>query len=365
VTFKLVLENLKHKPMRSLLSILLIGVPVTLILSLVGVSEGLSNDAQERARGIGADVVIRGSAASSVGSFSGNSINEHYVPKVEEQPYVKLAMGVIVQPLDLPLTMMGVDMARFNAMSGGFSYLSGRTLEGPDDILLESDYAEQQNKRVGDTIRLLNHDWKVVGIIGGGKLAHVVVQKRTLQELVSASGKVTVVYVKLDDPSRTTAAVRQLQELLPNFKVDSMAVYTAAFAVTNIKALKVFTYVVIGIGVIIGFAVVCLSMYMAVLQRTREIGILKSLGGSKGFILRNILVEAALLGIGGTILGILFSYGARWAIRSFVPASFPMVIVFAWWPKAALITLLGTELGALYPGYNAASHDPIEALAYE
>ena len=65
-----------------------------------------------------------------------------------------------------------------------------------------------------------------------------------------------------------------------------------------------------GIGVVIGFAVVCLSMYMAVLQRTREIGILKSLGASKGFILGIILSEALLLGLGGTILGILMSYGA-------------------------------------------------------
>jgi len=104
---------------------------------------------------------------------------------------------------------------------------------------------------------------------------------------------------------------------------------------------------------------------MAVLQRTREIGILKSLGGSKGFILGTILVEAAVLGIGGTILGIVFSYAACWIISTFVPASFPMIIVHSWWLKAALITLLGTEFGALYPGMSAASHDPIEALAYE
>ena len=80
---------------------------------------------------------------------------------------------------------------------------------------------------------------------------------------------------------------------------------------------------------VIGFAVVCLSMYMAVLQRTREIGILKSLGASKGFILGIILIEAMLLGVGGTILGIVMSYGAYWLIRTLVPASFPMVIVHA------------------------------------
>ena len=59
MTAKLVLENLKHKPMRSLLSILLIGVPVTLILCLVGLSHGFLEDSQRRTRGIGADVIVR------------------------------------------------------------------------------------------------------------------------------------------------------------------------------------------------------------------------------------------------------------------------------------------------------------------
>ncbi len=365
MTTKLVFENLKHKPMRSLLSILLIGVPVTLILSLVGVSHGLSEDSQNRARGIGADVVMRGSGATTVASFSSASIDEGYEAFLEKQPHVSLAMGVIVHSVDFPLNMMGVDLAKFNAMNGGFTYLEGGTLQGPDDILLDKPYADQQGARVGGTIRLVNHDWHVAGIIASGKLARIVVSKRTLQDLDSALGKVTIIYIKLDNPARAQEMVGRLHELIPKFRFETMEYYTSMFAVTNIRSVMVFTYVVIGIGVVIGFAVVCLSMYMAVLQRTREIGILKSLGGSKGFILRIILVEAALLGVGGTALGIALSYGACWAISTFIPASFPMIIVYAWWPRAAVITLLGTELGALYPGFNAARHDPIEALAYE
>ena len=101
---------------------------------------------------------------------------------------------------------------------------------------------------------------------------------------------------------------------------------------------------IIGIGVVIGFAVVCLSMYMAVLQRTREIGILKSLGASKGFILGIILSEALMLGVGGTILGIVMSYGASRLIHALEPASLPMVIVYEWWWIA----------GVDYPGRRAA-----------
>ena len=104
---------------------------------------------------------------------------------------------------------------------------------------------------------------------------------------------------------------------------------------------------------------------MAVLQRTREFGILKSLGASRSFILKLILTEAVLMGIGGTILGILLSFASRWVILALVPASFPQAIVPDWWPIAALITLIGAALGGVYPGWSAARQDPIEALAYE
>jgi putative ABC transport system permease protein len=144
-----------------------------------------------------------------------------------------------------------------------------------------------------------------------------------------------------------------------------MEEFTALWSVGNIHGVTEFIYVIMGIGVVIGFAVVCLSMYMSVLQRTREIGILKSLGASKTFILRIILAEAIVLGIGGTVIGILMSYGAWWLIRTFVPASLPMIIMYSWWPIAGAVTLVGALLGALYPGLSAARHDPIEALAYE
>jgi putative ABC transport system permease protein len=168
----------------------------------------------------------------------------------------------------------------------------------------------------------------------------------------------------LDDPRNTDAVVRYIEENT-SLKVNTMDEITAMYSVNNIAGLSEFMYVIMGIGVVIGFAVVCLSMYMAVLQRTREIGILKALGGSNGFILRIILAEAMVLGIGGTVLGILMSFGAWWLIRTFVPSSLPMMIVPLWWPIAGAITLVGAGLGALYPGLSAARHDPIEALAYE
>ena len=213
----------------------------------------------------------------------------------------------------------------------------------------------------------MNRPWRVSGIIDGGKLAHVLVQLHVLQEMDASTGKLGQIYLKLDDPSNTDAVISRLrQQLGPDYPIWSMEEVASQLRESiNSQGLDKFVVVIIAIGVVIDFAVVCLSMYMAVLQRTREIGILKSLGGSKTFILRIILAEAQILALGGTAFGIILSYGARWAIQTFEPASFQMEIVYLWWPRAAAITLVAATLGALYPGLSAARHDPIEALAYE
>jgi len=364
VTAKLVWENLKHRPMRTLLSNLVIGVQVTLILTLVGLSHGMIDDATRRAQGVGADIVVRPPGTAAIG-LSGAPLDQRIVDGFfAKQPHVQLAVGVENQQVEsVFLGLTGVDLSKFSQMSGGLSYVAGGPFQGPNDVIVDDYYANQHHVRVGDRIRLLNSLWHVSGVFQGGKLAHIIVPLPTLQEKTSATGKISLVYLKLDDPANTDAVVKSLKERLPDYSILSMQDLTALYNVNNIPLLSGFIAVVIGVGVVIGFLVVSLSMYMAVLQRTREIGILKSLGASKGFILRIIWVEALALGLGGTLLGIVMSFGAWWLIDAFVPI--PVEIVIPWWPIAGIITLAGASLGALYPGLRAAEHDPIEALAYE
>jgi putative ABC transport system permease protein len=325
----------------------------------------LSEESQRRQAGVGADIIIRGSTASSVISFSGASIPEGVVAKIEQQPHVKMAVGVINHSLDFPLVATGVDLARFTAMNGGFTYLEGGPIQNPNDILIDKYFAAQKQKKAGDTISLMNRNWHIAGIIGPGKLARVVVPLTVLQDLDDAAGKVSQIYVKIDRPSNMSIVIAELTKLMPSYDIKTMEEYIAAFSITEIKGVKPFLAVMISVGVFSGFITVCLSMYMVVLQRTREIGILKSLGASKPFILGIIELEALILGIAGTIVGILMSIAAWWLISTFVPASIPMVIKPFWWPIATAIALVASALGALYPGLSAARHDPIEALAYE
>jgi len=367
MTGRLVVANLKHQPMRSLLSALLIGMGVGLILTLVGLSQGMLDDAAARTRGIGADVIVRPKGSSLVSMRNG--VPEEYVNFFARQNHVKAATGVLMQPAEgLTMTITGLDLAQYTAMTGGFKYEKGEPLQKPGDILVDDYYAKQKKVQVGSRIKVLNREWLVRGIIQSGQMARLVVSLPELQEMMSSSHQVNSIYLKLDNPANADAVVQELKDdpkIGQEWPIYSAEELASMWNVSNMPGLSAFIYVVIGIGVVIGFFVVCLSMYMAVLQRTREIGILKSLGAAKGFILRIILWEALLLGLGGTVIGILLSFGANYLIGALVPASMQMEIVVWWWPRAAAITVAGALLGALYPGLSAARRDPIEALAYE
>ena len=115
---------------------------------------------------------------------------------------------------------------------------------------------------------------------------------------------------------------------------------------------------------IIGFLVIFLSMYTTIIERTRDIGILKSLGASKGYIVKALLSETALICAVGIVAGIGLSY----ATRGFFVRAFPtlnILLTLEWMLKAALIAIVGGLLGASYPAWLASRKDPIEALAYE
>jgi putative ABC transport system permease protein len=365
VIFNLVWENVRFRPVRTLLSIMLIAVPVTLILTLVGISRGFLEDSQKRSEGVGADILFR-PPGSSIMTFSGAPLSDKFVDQLAKEPHVAASTGVVMQLLGGAFdSITGIDPEGFTRLAGPFTYLQGHGLEKPDDILIDQYYADQRRVRAGEKLRVLNQDWNVAGIVEPGKLAHLFVRIGVLQGLVGATGKVSQIYLKLDDPRNTQTVMDQLKKKYEGYPTYSMKDLASYYSVSNIPLLQGFINAVMGIGIVIGFAVVSLSMYMAVLQRTREIGILKSLGASRGFVMSMILAEAFALGLGGTIMGIIFSFGTRWMMHTVMPASLPQAIVPSWWPVAGLIAMGAALLGALYPGMLAVRRDPIEALAYE
>jgi putative ABC transport system permease protein len=259
----------------------------------------------------------------------------------------------------------GIDLKTFEDLVP-FHFLHGGPFEGPNDCLVDDYFAQSQQVKVGSTIEILNHPFRVAGIVEHGRGARKFIPMTTLQGLISSEGKASVFYVKIDDPANADAVVQEVKSVqgLESYSVRSMREYLSMMTVNSYPGLSTFINVVIGISVVIGFIVIFQAMYTAVMERTREIGILKSIGASKLYIVNVILRETVLLAIGGIVVGVVFSLVARAGIKYRLP-TLPVVVTGEWIIRSTIIAIVGAILGALYPAYKAAQKDPIDALAYE
>ncbi len=366
---KLVLENLRHRWVRTLLSALVIGVQVMSILTLIGLSNGLLQESATRQKGTGADIFLKpdnGGATISLGSAA--QILESFVPFVAKQPHVTQALGVFSTSVALLTTMSGVEIPELVRMSGGIRLVEGHLPSAPNDLMVDQYYAQQDKIRVGQTLNLLNRNWRVSGIMEGGVLGRLIVPLRSMQQAMASLDppRITQILVKLDNPALTDREVAHLNSVLKgNLRAMSMQAVLSQFNINNLPQLKVFIRVITGLAVLVGFLVVFLSMYTAVVERTREIGILKALGAKPRTIVDILVREALVLAMLGCVIGIALSFAAKSIITALKPASLQIVTVPEWWPLAALIAISGALLGALYPGLKAARQDAIEALSYE
>src|SRR5450631_448618 len=364
---KMIVSNLAHRPLRSAISIVAIALEVTLILLIVGFSVGMLNDQRSRQAGIGADVIVLPPGSSNILAFSSAPVPVKIADVLSRLPHVAVATPVLwqVSTVGSLQTIYGIDLKSFEAMRP-FTYLKGGAFQGPNDILVDDIYAGSNHSKIGDTVDLLNHKFRVAGIVAHGKGARLFLPLPTLEELVGAQGRASAFYVKADSPSNADLLVSEIKDVpgMPTYVIRSMREYLSMMTADNYPGLSTFITIVVGISVTIGFIVIFQAMYTAVMERTREIGILKSLGASKFYIVNVILRETVLLALGGITLGIVVSLAARAALVRKYPL-LQVVVDNGWIVRATLIAIVGAIAGALYPAFKAAQKDPIDALAYE
>jgi putative ABC transport system permease protein len=362
----MVSQNVLHRPLRTFITVLAVAVEVTLVIIVVGLTSGLLLESAKRTEGVGADIMLQPPSASVFMAFGGAPMPIAIADKLRQLDYVQAVAPVLVQfnsvnGLDI---VYGIDPETFRAVSGGFVFHAGHDLQDPNDILVDDVYARSKKVKVGQTLHILEHDFHVAGIVEHGKGARLFVLMPTLQEMAGARDKASVFYIKCDRTDHTPAVIDEIRELLPKYEIRPLKDFISLMTSSNLPGLGAFINVMIGIAVAIGFLVIFLSMYTTIIERTREIGVLKSLGASKAYIVQIVLSETTLLCLAGVIGGVGLSYLMRAIFIRLFP-SLTILITPGWIARAGLIAILGGLLGASYPAWMASRKDPVEALAYE
>ena len=363
---RLIVANLVMRPVRTLVSITAVAVEVILIVMVVGLTHGMLQETARRTQGVGADIMVQPQTTSLFLGFSGAPMPVEIAQKLAEVPQVRAVTPVMVQVSSSSgITLIyGIEPSTFDAVSGGFRFIEGRGLEAPDDVLVDDIFARSQHVRAGQQLDLLNHPFHLAGIVEHGQGARIFVRIDTLQNLMGSVGKASVFFAKLANPADTPAVVAEYQRILPHYQIRNMQEYLSLMTDANIPGLTDFIRVMISLAVSIGLLVIFITMYSTIVERTREIGILKSLGASKTYIVGMVLRESAFL----TVFGIGAGLGLSFIVRKALLHSFPtlnVLITGDWMLRAGLIALLASLAGASYPAFRATQQDAIEALAYE
>ena len=361
----LVLSNIAHRPARTAVSILGTGVGVLLIVFTVGLAHGVLHERGRRESNIGAEIMIRSSGTIGLGG-SQFRLPASHAAELATIPGVQAATP-IGQTFDKSDTGFGqrlIDGIEYDqyAAIARITMREGRKLESGDEAIIDPEWQRSRKANVGDTVKLFERPFKIVGVYeppGGGRIK---IPLKTMQDQEGSDNKASAILVACANPEQQDEVAARILEHFPEdqliFTRDLPEIYA-----TGVPALNVFIKVVVGVAAAISVLVILLAMYTTVTERTRQIGILKSLGMSKTAIAWVIEQEAIIVSVLGVVVGVLLTMLAKLAVMR--TTSLTIDIEPRWVLIALAVGLIGGTIGALYPALRAARQDAVEALSYE
>lgn len=363
---ELVLANLRVRPFRTLISVIGVALGVVLVILFTGLAQGMSNDMSKRAANWKAEIVFTRPGAMEITS-SNASVSTTYAQRLLEIEGVESTVPVIryisantnerwgIQQLD------GVDWEPFAAMNG-MQILEGRAPNANDEIIVDERHLAENTYKLGDEIELLGKKYKITGVFSPPSGARIKMSLAAMQDALKAENKCTYILVKIKDGANVEQVAAQIEQKLPGNKIN-LTRDLVIDAQDRIPGLATFLRVLVGLGAFVSTIFVLLSMYTTITERRKEIGILKSLGASKSFIIKVIEGEAFLIGVLGIILGFTVSFLAAFLIEN----QFGLQFEFSrnWIITAVIIAVGGSLFGALYPAWRASDIDPVLVLTNE
>jgi putative ABC transport system permease protein len=364
----LVISNMLHRPARTIVSIVGIGIGILLIVLTIGLANGSLRERAQRESNVGAEIMFR--AAGSIGLSGTDALRlpEKMRPEVEKIEGVAAAVPIAQNSVSAADGMTGsrlIDGVPFDdyAAVAGLEIMQGRKYtDGKDEMMSDSAWLARRKLKIGDTFSIYDREFEIVGTYEPSAGARIKIPLTTMQQQLGAEAMASAFLVKV----KPGYAPRDVGDALNAAFPDRQIILTSELEelyMQGVPALNVFLDVVVGVAAAISALIILLTMYTTVTERTRQIGVLKSLGMSKAGIAAIIVQEALLISIGGVIFGVAATLVLREALSKWTTLTVsvdPSTIL-----TIVVVGVISSAIGALYPGLRAANLDAVEALNYD
>lgn len=393
---KIAFKNLKEYKLRSFLTLMSIAVGIATIVSLIIISQSMERAVGERLGGT-VDVirVLPGHVVPGRDFVPYGSFTEESAMEVEKIKGVKATSTWMVEiataeyeGMSAPIEVMGGNPSDIKEFLGGSVELKeGRLIqEGANrEAILSTSTLEHINRwlnsdlKVNDVLKINGAEVTIVGVmaydLAGVEVSHRLLISKELIKEVTNSEDVMLMLVKVNDLNRVNEIKEEIEDILD--KVHGVSGLTTAVAAQSVvdqvgMVTLIIQAVVVSIA-LIALIVGCLGiiniMLMSVMERTREIGIMKAIGATNKDILALFLVEASTISLMGGILGVLagvtISLIANTFISRFIITDMSLVIAPEVLVAGIIVAIVTGIIGGLYPARRAAKMKPVEALRHE
>ena len=364
----LVFSNFLHRPARTFVSVLGIALGVLLIVFTVGMANGSMRERANRQANVNAEIFVRPSGASGITGSDSFTLPISRLNEMKKVDGVKTGVAIGQATVDARDTRTGerliggIDFEEYSSIVN-LVIVEGRKFEaGKDEVLIDTGFQYQKNLKIGQSMSMWDRDFEIVGTYEPAAGARVKMPLDVMQKQLGGEEKATAFLIKIDDGFTDDEVAASLNKTFPGERIlltkDFEELYMNA-----IPALGIFLNVIIGVAAVISALVILLTMYTTVTERTRQIGVMKSLGMSNAGIAWTITQEALLISFFGIVIGVLLTFLLRFLL-SFVTT---LTVEMNPWVISLItaIGLIGGAIGGLYPALRAARLDAVEALSYE
>jgi len=412
-SLKLALNIIVHSKLRSWLTIIGIVIGIAAVVAIVSIGEGMQQNVESRLGGLGADLITispgggrasagfrggPGEQGSTATSTEAKNLTKKDVLVLQSIDGVKFIEGTVSGQGEVyylgekaTISIAGVDPLVWREMTTS-ELESGRFL-GPSDynvVVVGSRIANDVFKQplvMNRMITIEGKEFKIVGILQesgsfGGDDRRIIMPieaaRGTLKDVGSDKfDSISIKAASTDDIEQIMAEVEQkllisrhLTESKKDFSISSTK--SMQETITSVtQTISLFLEAIAAVSLLVGAVSIANTMFTSVLEKTKEIGIMKSIGAKNGDILMIFLLNSAIIGLIGGILGICFGS----AISSLLPllgmrlmgmgGEMTTVITPLLLMYAVLLAIGIGVVSGLIPAYRASKLKPVDALRYE